>query len=103
MYKCGIHVYRLNKEGGGLLIVISYLINSFLLSMTIIIILSLSHHRCPQIAKPCLYSIHASPVTCLKIYDNAPKDLLQDLNEITLSNTSTNEYMSNSVSDTLYS
>jgi hypothetical protein len=42
--------------------------------------------KCPQIKKPYLYSIHSSPVTCLKCYDSCPKELLDNFKDALLAN-----------------
>ena len=61
--------------------------------------LSLSFQRCPQLRKPYLYSIHASPITCVQAYDGCPKDLLQTFKNASSTNSAaTSEVISDAVS-----
>ncbi|KAL5473149.1 hypothetical protein EMCRGX_G027597 [Ephydatia muelleri] len=35
--------------------------------------------KCPQVRKPYLYTLHSTPVTCLKLYTGCPRTLYDDL------------------------
>ncbi|XP_019855603.1 PREDICTED: lethal(2) giant larvae protein homolog 2-like [Amphimedon queenslandica] len=53
--------------------------------------------KCPMIKKPYLHSIHSSPVTCLKAFDNCPKDILsvfEAASEANANSSTNNTYIS---------
>lgn len=54
-----------------------------------------------MIKKPYLHSIHSSPVTCLKAFDNCPKDILsvfESASEANANAATNNTYVSTMVS-----
>ena len=44
------------------------------------------YFRCPQIQKPYLHCLHASPVTCVKMYESCSHILIEALKEVAITN-----------------
>ena len=54
----------------------------------------LSSLRCPQIRKPYLFSLHSSPVTCLRLFENCSSDFFQSLHEVRITSPPPREHVS---------
>lgn len=56
--------------------------------------ISLACSRCPQIRKPYLFTLHASPVRCVRLYENCSSDLFLALHELNLASPPPHEHFS---------
>jgi len=50
--------------------------------------------KCPQIHQPYLFSLHASPVTCVRLYENCSQELYESLHEINVTSPPPHEHFS---------
>ena len=50
--------------------------------------------RCPQIRKPYLFSLHSSPITCLRQFEGCSTELYQSLQEVRITSPPPREHVS---------
>jgi lethal(2) giant larvae protein len=50
--------------------------------------------KCPQIHKPYLFSLHSSPVTCLRLFEGCSSEFFQSLHEVRLTSPPPREHVS---------
>lgn len=51
-------------------------------------------HRFPQIRKPYLFCLHASPVTCVRLYENCNSQIYESLHEVSITSPPAHEHNS---------
>jgi hypothetical protein len=50
--------------------------------------------RCPLIHKPYLFCLHASPVTCVRLYENCNSQIYESLHDVTVTSPPAHEHAS---------
>lgn len=50
--------------------------------------------RCPLIRKPYLFCLHASPVTCVRLYENCSSQIYESLHEVNITSPPCHEHNS---------
>ncbi|CAI7990394.1 LLGL scribble cell polarity complex component 2, partial [Geodia barretti] len=55
---------------------------------------NLEEPKCPQIRKPYLFSLHSSPITCLRLFEGCSTELYQSLQEVRITSPPPREHVS---------
>ena len=50
--------------------------------------------RCPLIRKPYLFCLHASPVTCVRLYESCNSEIYESLHEVNITSPPAHEHNS---------
>ncbi len=66
--------------------------SNFIVRILVLFILIIC--RCPQIRKPYLFCLHASPVTCIKLYENCNSEIYESLLEVSVTSPPPHEHTS---------